>query len=218
VRTAHGFFIVALLLILGNSAHAELWCGHGPGTPLDHPCSDWDTEADPAVTAAIDDNFNEWTSVPGVWQVQPGTELSGDPHEIRIYVEPRRFASAKRRLPSQAGSIPIVVIRKAIPTGVGDGSFVGFLDDGDPRDPELAESQDKAMTSYTGTTQEYGELWNNPPGVVGIGPANCGQKGCDFSIIEITVQPQLMDAVKEQIPNAINGIAIVLSPYQAEED
>ena len=44
----------ALLLVVATSieAHAELWCGRGPGTPLEHPCSDEDTVADPAVAAA----------------------------------------------------------------------------------------------------------------------------------------------------------------------
>src|SRR5262249_7539314 len=54
-----------VVVLMGDPGRAELWCGSGPGTPLDHPCSDQDTEEDPVVAASV-------ASHASVWMMQPG--------------------------------------------------------------------------------------------------------------------------------------------------
>ena len=117
--------LATLILVVGivAEARAELWCGRGPGTPLDHPCSAEDTEEDPAVAAAVASHTNEWMMVQGVWQVSAGTIQTGTTFEIRVYVEPSGFVLARQRIPSQVDDIPVRLIAKKIPTGAGLTSF-----------------------------------------------------------------------------------------------
>ena len=222
MRTALAL-LAALLLVMGMSAaaHAELWCGRGPGTPLDHPCSNEDTEQDPTVTAAVAAHTNEWMMVHGVWQVSAGTIQTGNPREIRVYVEPSRFAAARQQIPSQVDDIPVRLVAKKIPTGSGLSSFsTTSQSDPTPYDPTAAERQASARLAeavYAQTMREYGEQWNDFPGVVSLGPRKCDERGCDFSAIRITVQAQFMNDVKERITDSVNGIPIVFVPYNGTD-
>ena len=221
MRTA--LALLAALLVVGMSvgAHAELWCGRGPGTPLDHPCSDEDTEADPTVAAAVASHTNEWMKVHGVWQVSAGTIQYGNPREIRVYVEPSGFAAARQQIPSEIDDIPVRLVAKKIPTGGGLTSFSKVSrSDPAPYDPSAAERQASARLAeavYAQTMREYGEQWNDLPGVVGLGPKKCDEHGCDFSAIRITVQAQFMSDVKERITDSVNGIPIVFVPYNGSD-
>ena len=213
----------ALLLVVAMSieAHAELWCGRGPGTPLDHPCSDEDTEEDPAVAATVASHTNEWMMVPGVWRVSAGTIQTGSPLEIRVYVEPSGIAAARQQIPSEVDEIPVRLVAKKIPTGAGPRSFSKVSEsDPAPYDPTAAERQASARLAeavYAETMREYGEQWNDLPGVVGLGPKKCDDQRCDFSAIRITVQAQFMSDVKERITDSVNGLPIVFVPYNGTD-
>src|SRR5262245_32095880 len=108
MRTALALMAASLVVVgISVAAHAELWCGRGPGTRLDHPCSDEDTEQDPTVAAAVASHTNEWMMVHGVWQVSAGTIQNGSPREIRVYVEPSGLAAARQEIPSEVDEIPV---------------------------------------------------------------------------------------------------------------
>lgn len=206
---------------ISAQARAELWCGRGPGTPLDHPCSAEDTEEDPAVAAAVASHTNEWMTVQGVWQVSAGTIQTGNPLEIRVYVEPSQLATAKQQIPSEIDEIPVHLVAKKIPTG---GRLTSFSkvnqSDPPPYDPAAAQRQANARLAeavYAETMREYGEQWNDLPGVVGLGPKQCDEHQCDFSAIRITVQAQFMSDVKERITDSVNGIPIVFVPYDGSD-
>jgi hypothetical protein len=210
------FIVVAMTL----EARAELWCGRGPGTPLDHPCSDQDTEEDPTVAAAVASHRNEWMTVQGVWQVSAGTIQTGTPLEIRVYVEPSQIATAKQQVASEVDDIPVRLVAKKNPTG---GRLKSLPKDGQdpaPYDPGAAERQANARLAeavYAETMREYGEQWSDLPGVVGLGPKTCDENRCDFGAIRITVQAQFMNDVKERITDSVNGIPIVFVPYRGSD-
>jgi hypothetical protein len=221
VRRIPGIAAIAFVLLLTGSAHAELWCGNGPGTPLDHPCDDRDTQADPAVEAAISKYENQWMSIHGVWNVTAGTTQTGDPREIRVFVEPKQLAHARELIPSDADGITVTLIARKIPQGDGLVQVAGFRSDSGPPDREALEKQEKAKAAeaaYSETMREYSDQWNDLPGVIGMGPAKCKASECDFSKIKITVQAQFMDDVREHIPSNVNGVSIVLVPYNGTDD
>jgi len=211
------FIVVAMKVESG----AELWCGDGPGTPLDHPCSERDTEEDPTVAAAVASHTNEWMTVQGVWQVSAGTAQTGTQLEIRVYVEPSRISTARQQIPSEVDDISVRLVAKKIPTS---GRLTSFPKDSQsdpaPYDPGAAERQANARLAeavYAETIREYGEQWSDLPGVVSLGPKKCDERRCDFSAIRITVQSQLMNDVKERVTDSVNGIPIVFVPYRGDD-
>ena len=216
-------FVAALFLAvaMGDTARAELWCGSGPGTQLDHPCSDQDTEEDPAVAASVASHASVWMMLHGVWQVSAGTIQTGNPLEIRVYVEPSQAAAAKQQIPSEVDDIPVRLVVKKIPAGPGLTSFSKVRQsDPPPYDPTDAERQASARLAeavYADTMREYGEQWNDLPGVVGLAPKKCDEHGCDFTTIQITVQAQLLTDVQERITNSVNGIPILFVPYNGTD-
>jgi len=210
-----------VVVLMGDPGRAELWCGSGPGTPLDHPCSDQDTEEDPVVAASVASHASVWMMQPGVWQISAGTIQTGNPLEIRVYVEPSQVAAAKQQIPSEVDDIPVRLVLKKIPTRAGLTSFSKVSQSDPPSyDPTAAERQASARLAeavYADTMREYGEQWNDLPGVVGLGPKKCDERGCDFSTIQITVQAELLNDVRERITNSVNGIPIVFVPYNGTD-
>jgi hypothetical protein len=221
MRNALALVATLLLGAMSVGARAELWCGNGPGTPLDHPCSSEDTEEDPAVSAAVASHTNDWMMVHGVWQVSAGTIQTGNPLEIRVYVEPPQIAAAKQQIPSEVDDIPVRLVAKKMPVGAGLTSFSKVSQsDPAPYDPTAAERQASAKLDeavYAETMHEYGEQWNDLPGVVGLGPKKCDEHGCDFSAIRIIVQTQFMSDVKGRITDSVNGIPIVFVPDKGSD-
>jgi len=214
VRKALIMAAIAIALTMGAPARAELWCGNGRGTPLDHPCTEQDTEQDPAVAATVDKYSEQWRAVHGVWQVSAGTNQTGTTMEIRVYVEPQQLAAAKDRIPSEVDGIPVAFVPKTIPRGTG-GSFIQ-LSKTNTYDPEAAERQEKEQVlraAFSDAMQSYGRTWNDLPGVIDVGPGKCKGAECDFTSIKIVVQAQFLDEVKAQIPDAVNGIPVVFIPY-----
>jgi hypothetical protein len=222
MRNALALLTALLLLVaMSDMARAELWCGSGPGAPLDHPCSEQDTEEDPTVAAEVASYASTWMMVHGVWQVSAGTIQTGTQLEIRVYVQPSQIAAATQQIPSEVDGIPVRLVVKKIPTRAGLKSFSkATQSDPLPYDPTAAEQQAKARlaeTVYADTVLEYGEQWNDLPGVVGLGPKKCDEHGCDFSTIQITVQAQFLNDVQERITTSVNGIPIVFVPYAATD-
>jgi len=63
MRKALTLTVISLALAIGGQAHVELWCGNGPGTLLDHLCSDEDTWKDHSVAAVAEEHSSEWMDV-----------------------------------------------------------------------------------------------------------------------------------------------------------
>jgi hypothetical protein len=211
--------VIAIVLTAGAQARGELWCGNGRGTPLDHPCTDQDTAQDPAVAAIVDKYSGQWMAVHGVWQVSAGTNQTGTPMEIRVYVEPQQLADARNQIPSEVEGVPVAFVAKATPKGTGLGGFLQ-VKKADTYDPEAAERQEKDQmlrAAFSNAMQAYGRTWNDLPGVIGVGPGKCKGAECDFSSIKIVVQAQFLDDVKTQIPDAVDGIPVVFIPYNGTD-
>jgi hypothetical protein len=209
---------IALVLVGNVPARAELWCGSGRGTPLDHPCTDQDAQPDPAVVAVAEKYSAQWMAVHGVWQVSAGTNQTGTPMEIRVYVQPPQVATARDQIPSEVENIPVSFIPKQMPTGTSR-SFLA-LTNSDANDPTAAERQEKnrvAQAAFSEAIGEFGRHWNDLPGVIGVGPGKCKGSDCDYSAIKITVQAQFMDDVKQQIPATVDGVPVVFIPYSATD-
>ena len=83
--------------------------------------------------------------------------------------------------------------------------------------PARSGDEEFARCLYAETMREYGEQWNDVPGVVGLGPKKCDEHRCDFSAIRITVQTQFMSDVKGRITDSVNGIPIVFVPYNGTD-
>src|SRR5208282_3277427 len=90
-RTESSRMIKALLLltaaiVLGAGApRAEMWCGPGLLTPLDHPCT---AAPKAAVSAAVRKYRSEWIDlIKAVWRVESATPKNGS-EEILVYVDP----------------------------------------------------------------------------------------------------------------------------------
>ena len=215
VRNA--LIVTALVLALAGPVHAELWCGNGRGTPLDHPCSEQDTEQDPAVAATVAKYSDQWMAVHGVWQVSAGTNQTGTPLEIRVYVEPQQLLAAKDQIPSEVEGIPVAFVPKAAPKGSGSRSFLQIRRWGEgANDSETAEHQENERVlraAFSDTLQTYAQEWNDLPGVIDVGPGKCKGTECDFTSIKIVVQAQFLEDVKDQIPQTVNGIPVVFIPY-----
>lgn len=204
---------ISIVLSLGSQVRAELWCGNGRGTPLDHPCTDQDTEPDPAVAALAAKYSEQWMAVQGVWEVNPGTNQTGTPMEIRVYVEPLQLAAARDRIPSEVENVPVTFVPKAAPKGSGSRSFQQVRTINDRDTAEHQEKERELKTAFSDTMANYGREWNDLPGVIDVGPGKCKGPECDFTTIKIRVQAQFLDDVKEQIPNMVNGIPVVFIPY-----
>ena len=48
--------------------------------------------------------------------------------------------------------------------------------------------------------------------MIGIGPKCDGDKGCDFSTAEVSVQRELLPEAQREIPSSVYGVKIVLVP------
>ena len=55
------FVGIVSLMALAGSVKAEMWCGYGSGTALDHPCQDDNSSID----AVLDEYKGEWAAISG---------------------------------------------------------------------------------------------------------------------------------------------------------
>jgi len=221
VRSAVAIAAFSIAVTMSIPVRAELWCGNGRGTPLDHPCTDQDTEEDPAVAAIAAKYSDQWMAIHGVWLVSAGTNQTGTPMEIRVYVEPMQISQAKDQIPSEVEGIPVAFIPKAAPKGSGSRSFLEIGKSGaGTNDPETAEHQENERVlraAFSDTLQTYAQEWNDLPGVIDVGPGKCKGTECDYTTIKVVVQAQFLDDVKERIPAKVSDIPVVFIPYTGND-
>jgi hypothetical protein len=201
--------LAAFAILSGGSVHADMWCAGARGQ-LDHPCSD--SLPDASVAKAIREHRNAWMDLPGVWSVDP-VGLANGHDGIRVHVDERFGKSPRSKIPSSVDGIPIVIVPDEMPCACGAvKSFSSPSGNKEGDDSSNASTQQREKEAYSIVVENYGARWNALPGVVGIGPAKCRDDGCDFSSIGITVQAQLMNTVRGDIPSSVNGVPIVLIP------
>jgi hypothetical protein len=191
-----------------------MWCGDGPGTELSHPCSDADENR--AVNAAVAKYQDRWIQIEGVYRVEAGDDYHNRVPDIEVHVETASVATAKKQLPSSVAGIPVVTVPGKTPeAGVG----IGILSNDraeNARLARMAKEREKARAkyepAYTQVVQDYGERWNDLPGVIGIGPKCDNDDECDFSTAIVGVQRELLPQAEREIPSSMYGIKIVLTP------
>jgi len=193
--------LTAAIALGAGTPRAEMWCGRGPLTTLDHPCTSGDL---------------------GVWKVESVTSKNGNA-EILVYVDPALgFAeSTRRQIPTSVAGVPVVIFPDRLGTGGQIGSrYYSTVDEAIKRsDREKRVAAEKALAdreasekAYRLALHQYGKRWLAQPGVLGIGPSKCDADACDFGSVGITVQRQLLDATRTKIPSSVNGVPIVLIP------
>ncbi|MGH7778285.1 MAG: hypothetical protein ACREQR_00445 [Candidatus Binataceae bacterium] len=206
-------FIGALMCTFcycAGHARAAIWCGHGQGSVLDHPCGASDVPKNSSVTAVIDKFYKQSERMKGVWSVDSATSAAQGGAEIQVRADPPWAACAKSQLPSSFEGIPVIVIPIAIPKDV-QFSSAGTAVRYGPAPEILNQGSDNAKT-YTRIVRNHGQKWMSLPGVIGIAPGECDCGSCDFTEIEISVQRPFMSALAKQIPPTIDDVPITLLP------
>ena len=207
---------MATIVLGADALRAEMWCGQGPLTPLDHRC---ESAPKAVVSAAVRKVRNEWSDLTkAVWKVESVTPKNGG-EEILVYIDPTLgFAESTRsQMPASIEGIPVVILPDRMPSG---GVNIGAhyrsyrsagneADDAGNRSNREREASEKA---YWLAVHRYRERWLALPGVLGIGPAKCADDGCDFGSVGITVQRQLLGVARHEIPFSVDGVPIVLIP------
>ena len=204
-------FLLPIILI-ARLSRAEMWCGDGPGTALSHRCTDADDS--PAVDKAVAKYQDRWMRLKGVWSVEAGDDYHNRVPYIEVHVVPASLAAAKKQIPSFVGGIPVVLVPGEMPDS--DVAFIAGHPSSDraERDRLVRQQQERAKyePAYIQVVQDYGERWDDLPGVMGIGPKCDGHKGCDFSTAEVSVQRELLPEAQREIPSSVYGVKIVLVP------
>ena len=201
-----------ILVLAAPQSRADMWCSDGPGTKLSHPCTDDDDN--PAVSAAIEKYQDQWMDLDGVYQVDDSDIYHNRIPSILVHVDSPSVDRVRKQIPSSVDGIPVVVVPGKMPEA---GGAVGFFSyNATQPDPEevarrVRKQEDKAKTQelYTSIVQQYGERWDDLPGVLGVG-ADCDDDGC--KAIEVTVQRELLSRARDEIPSSVNGVRIVLTP------
>lgn len=200
-----------ILVLAARQARAELWCGDGPGTALSHPCTDDDDN--PAVSAAIDKYRDQWMELDGVSDVDESDTYHNRVPSIAVYVDSAAADSVKKELPASVDGIQIVIVPVEQSESDNTGHYAYGYGSTDPaevaRRARQQADQDKAQESYNSILRQYGERWDDLPGVLGIG-AKWGDDGS--MAIEITVQRELLSQARDEIPASVDGVPIVLTP------
>ena len=210
------FLFAIIPVFIARQSRAEMWCGDGPGTALSHQCADADDS--PAVNAAVAKYQERWMRLDGVWSVEAVDDYHNRVPNIEVHVEPASLASAKKQIPSSVGGIPVVLVPGEMPDG-GVAFIVGHFSNDRAESARLAREQvehakarEKYEPAYTQVVQDYGERWDDLPGVMGVGPKCDGDKGCDFSTAVVSVQRELLPQAQREIPSSVYGVKIVLVP------
>jgi hypothetical protein len=206
------FLLPIILVLIARLLRAEMWCGDGPGTALSHRCTDADDS--PAVDAAVAKYRDRWMRLDGVWSVEAGDDYHNRVPNIEVHVEPASLASAKKKIPSSVGGIPVVLVPGEMPDG--DDAFIEAHPSTDRAERDRfvrqQKEREKYEPAYTQVVQDYGERWDDLLGVMGIGPKCDGDKGCDFSTAIGSVQREPLPEAQREIPSSVYGVKIVLVP------
>lgn len=226
-----GLLLLALIGIFWTGAlRAEMWCGSGPSTPLDHPCGG---VSERAASAAVATYSREWTNLPTVRMVLPTTAKNGH-EQIEVYVDDNFGRADRSKIRDCVEGIPVVIIPDfspadftffgSFPISPGTGAHNQSMTPGQEAAEKILEKQRKAAQdasekkraavakAYTVSVNRYRERWLALPGVLGIGPSKCDDNSCDFASVGIAVQRQFLDVARSKIPASVDGVATVLIP------
>jgi hypothetical protein len=112
------FVGIVSLMALAGSGKAEMWCGYGSGTALDHPCQDDNSSID----AVLDEYKGEWAAICGVDEIGTVINQCGYFEEIDIIVTaPSEIQSIREKIPESVQGSPIAVVPPGTATGFGSG-------------------------------------------------------------------------------------------------
>lgn len=200
------------LSICAGQSGATMWCGDGPGTVLDHPCSDSDEPHDSAVVEAVARFKKQAMAIEGVWSVEQATSATGSGQEIRVRVDPQMASCLKYRIPTSVDDIPIMTIPSKAPSGL-----YGIFSFPDGSADRKSDPKTERAKAYSAIVEQYGWRWLDLAGVIGIAPGICDRNSSDFSSdfteVDISVQRQFRSAVRQQIPPTVNTVPIDIIPY-----
>jgi hypothetical protein len=191
-------------LALAGSAEAEMWCGYGPGTALDHPCQDDNASVD----AVLAQYKSEWSAIPGVNGIGSGINQCGYFEEIDVFVKaPSDLPSVRAQIPESIGGVRVTVsppIEATSLLGVGVAKFTKSVANVPEQPAERSvPAADPTPPKSWGVLREHLLQWMKIPGVVGGGTPS--------GAVEVSVQPGFMESVRKEIPSSIDGVAIVLT-------
>lgn len=192
--------MIALILGIARPALCELWCGIGPGAPLDHPCAADKSRFDRAF-AEHGQQMAEWRKIPGVSSIGYGMSHRGFFPEIQVWVkDTSKIPSVRAKIPDSVDGIAVAVIPPL------KGTF------GRPTDPTI-KCRDQGR-AYIQAMTEGIQTWPEIPGVVGLGPSKCDSNCCYFDRIGVGVQIPFAESVRAKIPRELHGIPIDVVPFQ----
>ena len=155
-------------------------------------------------------------SIEGVYSVDPGDDYHNRVPDIEVHVDSASVPSAKKKIPPSVDGIPVVVVPGKMPEG---GVSAGHWSN-DPAEAarlnhtqeEREQARAKYEPAFTQMMQDYGNRWNDLPGVIGMGAKCDGDNGCDYTTAEVTVQSELLPEVQREIPSSQYGVKILLVP------
>jgi hypothetical protein len=192
--------VIACILAMAGTAGAELWCGSGPGAPLDHPCVD-DTSRFDRAFADHGLEMAEWRKIPGVESIGYGISHRGFFPEIQIWVkDTTKIPSVRAKIPASIDGIAIAVVPPLKAT-------TGGPTDTTVKCPDQGQAYIQAM-------KENMQAWQRIPGVVGAGPSKCDSKCCYFDRIGVAVQVPFLDSARAKIPTEVHGIPVDVVAYR----
>jgi hypothetical protein len=197
------FATVVLVFLCASPVGAEIWCGYGPDSPtLDHPCS---KDVDRLARAEMNVRA-EWKKIPGVLGIGSGINIHhGFFVAIQVYVKkPSMIPLVAAQVPRSIDGVAVLVVTPEVVT-VGGAST----------ECKSGRSNDPADSAYLPIEKEYGREWMELPGVMGVGP-HCKDNCCDFAKVEVGVQRPLINSVSNHIPKSINGVPILIVPFDNE--
>jgi len=195
-----------LFLALAGPADAEMWCGYGPGSALDHPCQDDNA----SINAVLAEYKSEWSAIPGVNGIGSGINQCWDFEEIDVFVKaPSDLPSVRAQIPESVRGVRVTI---SVPTamkawgleGRGASKSVANVPEqaAERSVPAAAPSPPKSWRAL----REHIDQWMKIPGVLGAGTPS-GE-------VEVSVQEAFMKSVRKEIPNSADGVAIVLAPIK----
>src|SRR5208282_5427074 len=131
--------LTAIVASWAGGLRAEMLCGRGPSTPLDHPCA---AAPKAAISAAVLKYRDEWMRLLGVGKVELATSKSGS-DEIWVHVDLHFEESGRSQIPASLDGVPVVIL-PGFPPGPEIGDFVSQSRSGSPEADEAADRLNQA--------------------------------------------------------------------------